>query len=377
MPGFDSLRVLFVVRPDASARYGGDITLARQTCEAVRALGVSADFVETDEPQARGYDVAHIFNVGQPDVCKRQMDACRRARVPVALSPVWLDLREFFGRAQVYERLFRTAPSHRSVQAKLRRYRILDAEHFLRARERQHYRRRLAAQRELLEQAEVLLPNSAIEARDCLVQLGVRDKPFVIPYIAAELGPSQYWQDNRRGLVSLGRVETRKNQTGLAYALRSEAMDVDIVGAIYDPGIVDICTKWCPRARFHDRLAREQVLQVLGRAEVHALVSWCETAGIATFEAAAAGAKIVVADRGAEVEYFGDDAEYANPADPESICAAVRRAFARPPRRRGDSLDLRIRRRSWHDAALETVRAYRIALGAEGAPTRAPMPAGL
>ena len=102
---------------------------------------------------------------------------------------------------------------------------------------------------------------------------------------------------------------------------------------------------------------------MLGRCEVHALVSWCETAGIATLEAAAAGAKIVVADRGAEVEYFGDDAEYADPADPDSIRAAVLRALARPPRYRADTLDERIRRRTWQYGAQETLRAYQIALG--------------
>jgi hypothetical protein len=63
------------------------------------------------------------------------------------------------------------------------------------------------------------------------------------------------------------------------------------------------------------------------------------------------------------VEYFGDDAEYADPADPDSIQAAVSRALARPPRRRGDSLDRRIRALSWRGAAVETARAYRLALG--------------
>lgn len=356
--------MLFVQRPDASTRFGGDAMLARDNFEAVKALGVAADMVETDRPDARGYDLVHIFNVGQPQVCKRQMDACEEAGVPVVLSPVWLDLREYFGRAHVYERLLLNAKTAREVEAKLQRYRARrDPNAYLSRRQAEELERRHADQAALLRRARVLLPNSAIEARDCLVQLAVRDKPMVIVYIAGSLEPERYWQQQRSGLLAIGRVETRKNQTGLLYALRNEAIDIDIIGATYHADLVQVCLKWCPRARIHGRVPRQPMLEMLGRCEVHALVSWCETAGIATLEAAAAGAKIVVADRGAEVEYFEDDAEYADPADPDSIRAAVMRALARPPRYRGDTLDERIRQRTWREGAQETLRAYHLALG--------------
>jgi glycosyltransferase involved in cell wall biosynthesis len=358
-----SLRVLFVVRPNEAERPGGDTKLARDTLTAVKELGVVADCVAAQEPDARGYDIAHVFNVGQPEVCRRQLDACAASDVPVALSPIWLDLREFLGKGFAYERLFSSARTESAVENTLARYRKRSIDSFLNRRQRRDYNRRLAAQREILERAAVLLPNSAIEARDYLVALGVRDKPLVTVHIPADVDPERCWQEDRQGVVALGRVETRKNQTALTYALRNEAMSIDIIGAMYDPGLAAACKKWCPRARFHDRLPRATVLQMLGRAEVHALVSWCETAGIASMEAAAAGAKIVVSDRGAEVEYFGDDAEYADPADPDSIRAAVQRAFARPWRRRDDSLARRIRKLSWRAAALETVRAYQMALG--------------
>ena len=356
-------RVLFVVRPDASTRFGGDTVLARDNFAAVKALGIDADFVETDKPDPRGYDIAHIFNVGQPELCKRQIEACLEAGVPVALSPVWLDLREFFGRAHAYEHLFLNARDVEALTAKLANMRErTDPNTYLDKRQRADLERRLVQQSALLELARVLMPNSAIEARDCLVQLGVRDKPMVTVMIPANLEPAAFWNDDKRGLMAIGRVETRKNQTGLCYALRHEDIEMDIVGACFNPGLVQVCLKLCPRARFHGKVPREPMLEMLGRCEVHALVSWCETAGIATLEAAAAGAKIVVADRGAEVEYFGADAEYANPADPDSIRAAVKRAFARPPRYRGDSLDVRIRRLTWRDAAQETVHAYHLAL---------------
>ncbi|MDQ6766854.1 MAG: glycosyltransferase [Candidatus Eremiobacteraeota bacterium] len=353
------------MRPDASTRFGGDTVLARDNFTALKELGVDADFVETDRPDARGYDIAHIFNVGQPEVCQRQMDACQEAGVPIALSPVWLDLREYFGRAHAYEHLFLHAKQVQTLEPKLRRLREekhLDS--FLDARQRSDLERRLAQQTALLRRARVLLPNSAIEARDCLVQLGVREIPLVTVLIAANLEPARFWQEEKSGLMCIGRVETRKNQSGLCYALRNDDnVELNIVGASFNPGLVQVCLKLCPSARFHGKVPRQPMLEMLGRSEVHALVSWCETAGIATLEAAAAGAKIVVGDRGAEVEYFGSDAEYADPADSDSIRAAVMRAFARPPRYRGDPLDQRIRRFTWRESAQETLRGYNLALG--------------
>jgi glycosyltransferase involved in cell wall biosynthesis len=356
-------RVLFVMRPDATTRFGGDTVLARDNFAAVKEYGIDADFVETDRPDPRGYDVAHVFNVGQPEICGRQMDACEEAGVPVALSPVWLDLREYFGRAQAYEQLFLKAKNVESIEPKLRPMQAQrDLNKFMDARTLNELERRHAAQAALLRRARVLLPNSAIEARDCLVQLGVTEKPLVTVQIPANLEPADYWQEDKSGLIAIGRIETRKNQTGLCYALRNDAIKLTIVGACFNPGLLHLCLKLCPHADFQGRMPRGPMLEMLGSSEVHALVSWCETAGIATLEAAAAGAKIVVANRGAEVEYFGDDADYADPADPESIRAAVLRAFARPPRYRGDSLDQRIRKVTWRQAAHETVRAYNIAL---------------
>jgi glycosyltransferase involved in cell wall biosynthesis len=137
---------------------------------------------------------------------------------------------------------------------------------------------------------------------------------------------------------------------------------VDVVGAAYNPELIEAGKRLCGRANFHGSLPRSDLLRLLGRAEVHALVSWTETAGIASIEAAIAGAKLVVGDRGAEIEYFGEDAEYADPADPESIKAAVLRARQRPKRRRGDSLDRRMRALTWRRCAERTLAAYELAL---------------
>ncbi len=357
-----ALRALLIMRPDADTRFGGDTVLVRDTAAGLRAAGVHADVAYSDTPDASGYDIAHVFNVGQPDVCARQMEACEKARVPIALSPVWLDLEEYTGRGLAQHRLFERLKDPRALERSLRSWRRRAPATFLGLRDRIRLARTRAAQSDLLRRAHVLLPNSAIEARDCLVRLGVRETPFVVVPISADLSPSAFWQSSRKGVLCVGRIEPRKNQTATLFALRDRTLDIAVVGTAHDPWPFESVQAWSNNSRFLGSVDRESLLRLYGTCEVHVLASWVETAGIASLEAAAAGAKLVVGDRGAEPEYFEDDAEYADPADPDSIAAAVDRALARPPRARGDALDARIRRLTADRSARAALQAYDLAM---------------
>ena len=361
-----ALRALLIMRPDADTRFGGDTVLVRDTAAALIAEGLQVDVVCTDKPDPRGYDIAHIFNVGQPEICASQIAACEIARVPIALSPVWLDLEEYTGRGLAQHRLFERIRDAAALERKLDAWRRRSAASFLSLRDRIRLARTRAAQADLLRRAHVLLPNSTIEARDCLVRLGVHETPFVVVPIAADLTPAAYRQTSRSGVLSVGRIEPRKNQTATLLALRERPLTITVVGAANDPWPFETVAAWSTNSRFLGAVDRETLLRLYGECEVHVLASWVETAGIASLEAAAAGAKIVVGDRGAETEYFEDDAEYADPADPKSIADAVGRSLARPPRAQGDSLDLRIRRLTAQRSARATMNGYDVAINRFG-----------
>jgi glycosyltransferase involved in cell wall biosynthesis len=96
-------------------------------------------------------------------------------------------------------------------------------------------------------------------------------------------------------------------------------------------------------------------------ARVHACVSWYETPGLASLEAALCGCNIVVAPGGCTREYFGDAAHYCEPDDPRSIQAAVEAALAAEP---DFDLAVRVAREfNWDAAARNTLRGYELALG--------------
>ena len=95
-------------------------------------------------------------------------------------------------------------------------------------------------------------------------------------------------------------------------------------------------------------------------ARVHACVSWYETPGLASLEAALCGCNLVVTPGGCTHEYFGDAAHYCEPYDPRSIRAAVEAALSTEP---NPELAARVTREfNWDAAARSTLRGYELAL---------------
>lgn len=358
------MNALIVLRPDATSHHGGDAMLARSTAQALAALGVRATVVESASPDARGYDIVHLIGIFEPETAQRQVAACDRCGARIAISPIWMDLTEVEGLARECERILRTAAFARWARGRLGRARQRGAGKYLGRRTARRLERRSKVQSELLCRADVLVPNGAVEARECALKLGAGAVPFVIAPICAPSHLAVPATGVRHGVLCVGRIETRKNQALLAFALRDDPIDITCVGDPYDPDYFRLCRRWAgKRTRFAGRLPDAAVNELFAGAAVHAMPSWCETAGIASLQGAMAGAQVVVGDRGSEIEYFGDDAEYADPADPESIRAAVLRALRRPPRAPGDSLDRRVRALTWQLAAERTKQAYEIALG--------------
>jgi len=357
------VRVLFVVRPSAPERSGGDLTQALFTKRALEAAGVEVDVAATLDPDPRGYDLAHIFGVFDPENCERQLAACSRAKVRVALSPIWWDLLPFYGRSRAVEKIL--AGRDRDVVARLAKIRNVPPERFLRRNEVRKYAARLALQTRLMRRADVLLPNSAIEAHRYLHRLRLYDRPIVVVHHAIDMPLRRHGAQPRSGVVCAARIESKKNQAMLLFALRDLDVDVTLMGACYDEPYQQLCLRYAgTRVRMTGNLPREEALRVMATAAVHILPSWAETPGLVSLEAAAMGARVVVSNDGTECEYFGADALYVDPEDPAAMRAAIERALALPPRETGDPLDRRLATFTMENVARQTIEGYRSALSA-------------
>jgi glycosyltransferase involved in cell wall biosynthesis len=359
------VRALLVARPDGERKPGGDIVHAERTATALRALGADVDLALSTAPDPRGYDVAHVFGIFEPAIAAQQIGAIRAHGVPLVLSPIWLDMRALWATAPQLERAL-SARSAAAVERRLGRLHSIESSLPWRGSIARNADRRLAAQRALALAADVLLPASEVEAYLYGERLRVAGVPFVVAPLgvdddafAVERPPV------RSGVLCAGRVEPKKNQAALLYALHDLDVDVTIAGGTYDERYLALCKRWAtPRTRFVAHAPHAETLRMMAGAAVHAHPSWLESPGLSSLEAAATGARVVAGDRGCEREYFGSDVDYADPADPATIRAAVVRALGRGPRDRGDALERRLGARTWQRTGEATLEAYARALAA-------------
>jgi len=362
------MKSLIVVRPNAAAKRGGDVAVAEHTAAALRSHGVEADVVATLNPDARGYDVAHVLGIFEPDFARPQIAALRAQGVPVAVSPTWLDRTSFF----LMEPKVRRALSERDASRATRRVAALrDDEDRLSRRPGRGALRRRDEQARLLRACDLALPESEIEAWLCANVLRPGSMPIAVVRLgveAAAFAPRD--PGERAGVVCVGRIEPLKNQAMLLFALRDADVDVTLVGGTHNAEYLALCRRWAtPRTRFVERLGEDEMGALLARTAVHALPSWGDLPGFVSLEAACAGARVVAGTRGSEREYLGPDAEYVDPMDPDGIRDAVVRAIRRGPRVRYDALDERMRGFTWERTAAATADAYARAIAERPRPS--------
>jgi glycosyltransferase involved in cell wall biosynthesis len=162
-------------------------------------------------------------------------------------------------------------------------------------------------------------------------------------------------------ILCVARIEGRKNQSNLVEAVRGTDLTLVLAGpptanqSRYVQRVKDAAAS-LDRVFVLGAVTPEEKSWLYSLARVHVLPSWMETTGLSSLEAAVAGCSLVVTPNGDTREYFGEDAEYCDPASPSSIRDAILRSCAREP---SAALEHRIRTEyTWKRCAETTYRAY-------------------
>ena len=165
-------------------------------------------------------------------------------------------------------------------------------------------------------------------------------------------------------ILSVGRIERRKCQLQLVRALKGTGLRLVLVGK---PGpnqiayFEQIKREMDDTVTIVDHVDQSSLRQYYAACKVHALVSWMETAGMSSLEAAAMGANIVITDKGDTRDYFGDLAYYCSPDSVPSIREALLRAHSAP---RSNLLREKVLNNyTWTHTAQATFAVYRDVLG--------------
>jgi glycosyltransferase involved in cell wall biosynthesis len=324
---------------------GGEVQMLAMA-RALPRSGVRARLWRPWEERLEGVDCLHLF--GSLPEHLPVVEAAHRHNVPVVLSTIaWFDLASYWRQPRpVFRRLAACARfAARAACPRLPSWR-----------------------RRLYHAADLLLPNSQAEAEQLIRYFGVpAERIHVAPNGAderfARTDPAPFVRrfGIRDFVLSVGRIEPRKNQLALLRAMRGTGSKVVVVGDAV-PGY-EWYEERCRRAAGDDALFvgrldhRDPLLAgAYAACACLALTSWFETPGLAALEAGMSGAALVLPEGGSAREYFGPLATYVKPNDlrgiRESVLSALRggRNTALAEHVRGSF--------SWTTAARATLEGY-------------------
>jgi glycosyltransferase involved in cell wall biosynthesis len=368
------MRVLMLNRADALVHRGGDTVQMLRTQAELEKLGLQVDISTEPTPALKGYDLAHIFNIQSADHSLQQLKAAKQRGLPVALSTIYWDLRALdrdpdFVRACSSPRMRALAAVNPAIAIGLRNF-YRHARYDLWGRLPAHLRKA----RIMLEQADLLLPNSVAEAENLALLMDapwVRSKTCVIPNgVDPALAPPPGLSLDlpNECILEAAAVHPVKGQLKVIRALAEHPeLPLVFVGRP-DAGYLEMCraaARGRPNVWFVGEVPHAHMAAYLARARVHVLPSLRESPGLATLEAALQGARCVVSHHGPTLEYFGPDVWYCDPASTESIRDAIVRAWVAPASTR--LRDRILTHFTWPEVGLQTQAAYARLLAAPGA----------
>ena len=365
------LRVLFSSRTTLFSGPGGDTIIVLKTAESLRVLGCDVTISLDLNHSLDGYDVVHLFNLTRPQETYYLARRATKRGIPVILSPIYVDYTEGdrAARGPLQRLIFRSISGSSAEYLKMlaRSFTNRELNRGTAAILARGFR---GAQHDLIQMSSVLLPNSESEMarirRDFPETVGARS--VVVPIC---VDPTLFHPDVSAAapefndcILSVGRIERRKCQLELVRAVKGTGLRLVLIGK---PGpnqiayFEQIKREMDSNVTIIDHVEHASLRQYYAACKVHALVSWMETAGMSSLEAAATGANIVITDKGDTRDYFGDLAYYCSPESVASIREALLRAHSAP---RSTLLQERVLNNyTWAHAAQGTFAAYRDVLG--------------
>jgi len=355
------MHILMQVKPDLYEMTGGEETQVSKTREHLIKLGVTVDISRVLEPNLSGYDVLHLFQLTAPSTYVQALNA-KRQGVPVALSTIYWSHAEYRARGRYLswpKRLFNQLTGSEQLRESLGQLYW-----WITGRTWSNYNY-LGRRRQILQLADIWLPNARMEVEILEAEHGVRRPFLVVPnaadvrFATADPGPFIHQYGLSDFVMYGGRIDDKKNVLGLIRALRGTGISLVIVGPgnIYQQGYVAACHRAADNyVHFLGPMTQTDLACAYAAAKVHVLPSWFDVPGLSSLEAGLAGCNVVTTDRGATREYFGDLAWYCDPGNPISIRRAVLAALEAPRDHR--LRDHILVHYTWVHAAQRTLEAY-------------------
>jgi glycosyltransferase involved in cell wall biosynthesis len=358
------MKVLYYnTRKDYLKQLGGDTIQLLKTKEYMEKSGVEITVSPTLDIDAEKYDIIHAFNVLPINPLHDFILKHRENRI--VLSTIFWNPDEFqqkvLNKKSLKRKLYSVTNQIPVVNNIINQW-LLNKLGF---NTNESFKEKF---RHCIESSKLILPNSEAEKRNMESELSVKFKSMVIPNaVDIHIQPASTEEIKKTYnipddfLLSVGRIEYRKNQAELLKAAKQIVIPVVFVVNINQPE--KIYFKQLTNYRFIHikKLTQPELFALYSIAKAHVMPSWFETPGLASLEAAFMGTQIVTTDRGCTKEYFREHAFYCSPDNPDSIEKAISESLNHPK-------DMRAMKKiietnyTWEITAQKTLSAYQAIL---------------
>lgn len=353
--------MLYISRPTLFTSPGGDTIQMLKTKEFLERNFDISILVQpnTGAIDYKNFDLIHFFNIIRPNNILPHINK----GIPYVISPIFVDYSEYDQKVRggLIGKMSKFIGKNITEYLKSLARWIKNSEHpgsfyYL------IYGYKISIQK-ILQRCSVLLPNSQSELLRLKSDFMFYGTEAIVPNAVDTNFFKEKDDQDKRGVVCVARIEGRKNQLNLIKAIKQTELQLTIIGNA-SPNHQDYYNACKEEANeqitFIDHIEQEELLKYYQTAKIHAMVSWFETTGLSSLEAAACGCNIVVSEKGDQCDYFKDDAFYANPGDVDSIKKALLRA---DNAKRPEFLIKRINEKyTWQKTAEQTFQAYNKAL---------------
>lgn len=353
-----TIRVLVQPRPNFFQLQGGDNVQLTKTIEYLRAVDVQVDVSVERGVDLTPYDVVQIYNFGESAGELHYLLNAKRQNKPVVMMPIYWNLERYRRAYAEFTQGWTPPPGSPEISAVIQR-----REQLRRASVRQ-------AQRILLDQSNLVLPNSKREAELLARDLDAAPDKMRVVYNGVQnlfrnADPKLFVEKYgvRDFVLSVARLSPQKNQLNLVRAWHDEKVSLVLIGNPNEEPryTAQIKAAAGPNTLFIAHSEHDLIASAYAAAHVHALVSWFEMMPLAALEAGLAGCNLVLTTETAGPEFFGDRVRYVEPDDVPGIRAAIRAALATP---RGTDLSAHIHEHfTWDKTATALAAAYHEAMG--------------
>lgn len=372
------MKVLMQNRADAFTNSGGDTVQMLKTKEELEKLGAEVDISLELEPNLEGYDIVHLFNISRINETWMQCVNAKKQGKKIVVSTIYhckKEIREyeekaFIGLNKIIKKVFNNDDKLELIKTTAR---VLSGKKGLKSLYKQFFIGYSNQQKDVIEMADILLPNSEKEMNVLCEELKVdksRKKYRVIPngvdidskskVISNDLFIEKYGYKDF--IFCVGRIEPLKNQIKLIEALKDTNNVIVFAGAInkkhkkyYKKFINEVNLN--ENIHYIGLLDRKMLFSGYKSAKVTILPSWFETTGLVGLESLYMGTNVIITERGYTKEYYNTYVEYCNPNELSNLKEII------PKQKKWNmKVSTLLNQYTWSSAASTTLKVYKTLL---------------